>query len=90
MDGPLGLAPVSVAQTNGSFRVAGKTTRSDVAAVCVAAALSPDAVNTTFELDAGAPGEEPVPIAETLFAELKQGWGEEWTGGVDEDPRHCC
>ena len=57
MDGEMGATgKVCIGQCDASFLQGGGTTRADVAAVCVSAALAPGALNTTFEV-AGSPKE---------------------------------
>jgi uncharacterized protein YbjT (DUF2867 family) len=73
-DGKLGQAKVCIAQCNGHFMSGTQSTRADVAALCMAAALSPLCVNTTFECAceaAPADGSTVPPIVpEELFKNL--------------------
>jgi uncharacterized protein YbjT (DUF2867 family) len=81
LDGPLHKGIPRIGQTNALLRGIMKgITRADLAAVCVAAALSPDCENTTFEVacDAVSAGKDPsteVPAFDPeAFKKLSQGW----------------
>lgn len=71
LDGPLDSAPAFIGQTNSHFMSGAGSTRADVAAVCVRAALDPRARNCTFELACGKPSAAPVA---DLFGELRPEW----------------
>lgn len=75
-------AALHVGQCNGTFMSGATVTRSDLAAVCVAAMMSPAAANCTFEVGSDpsiAVGEAdaPRPGAE-LFANLDPAWDSTW------------
>jgi nucleoside-diphosphate-sugar epimerase len=79
VDGPLHSSTPVVGQTNSFVSgSAGGTTRADLAAVCVAAALSPLCKNVTFELNSDFIAEgSSVPErldAEKLFKDLSVDW----------------
>uniref|UniRef100_A0A7S4K4R0 NAD(P)-binding domain-containing protein n=1 Tax=Odontella aurita TaxID=265563 RepID=A0A7S4K4R0_9STRA len=77
-DGPLGSTSVIVGQTNANYDSGNATTRADLAAACVAAALAENTLNTTFELstakaessDSVAEG-KTLPVPEDIFSDLK-------------------
>jgi len=86
---PLGGDAVAVGQMNGSFESGAVTTRADLAAVCVSAALAEGTKNTTFELsspngkksDENGSGDGKKdrvnPIPDDLFSGLKPRYLEE-------------
>jgi len=85
IDGPLDNAALFVAQTNSHFMSGASSTRADVAAVCVRAALDDDAAlrtaNCTFELACGKPGSAKVGGGDAgLFDGLRPEWDKEQFG----------
>ena len=80
LDGPLHQAAQVVAQCNRQLKGAGST-RADVAAVCVLAALAARCRNCTFELNAAKPEAEAdsggAPLKATLFDALRPEWDQE-------------
>lgn len=72
---PLAGTP-KVGQTNSHFMKGAPSTRSDLAAVCVLAALSPTCANTTFEMACDKPGKGSAAAAPTpsTFEGLDADW----------------
>jgi len=76
IDGPLHYGETVVGQTNSSLKELGQSggsTRADISDVCVMAALSIHAINTTFEVGTkgkAADGVEVKPLKETIFSGL--------------------
>lgn len=78
IDGPLGTGIMRVGQTNGHFLSGHRNARADVAALCLAAARSPNCLNVTFECAAEQPADTSSgapPIDPTvIFATLQSAW----------------
>lgn len=82
VDGPLNNAQPRCGQNNASYMSSAQSTRADVAAVCISAALSPLCANVTFEMAC----EKKHKVAgtvnnidpETLFNDLSSEWDAQW------------
>ena len=74
--GPSRAGNARVGQTNSHFMSGAPTTRSDLADVCVVAALDPACANVTFEMACEKPkkGEAALPPTSSLFDGLDPKW----------------